>query len=165
MRYIAKYDCFIDTDCNIYVEPKSKDHIRCALRHIVPRLSGDRRYYKVTIRKKTYPLHEVIAYAYHGERPAGHVIDHYDRNTHNNNPDNLHYCTHSENIANRIQTIHSVERDGFRRCENIKEWARLWRQRNPEKVKRRNHEAYYAHIANGERFRLCADGKRHWVKV
>lgn len=165
MQYLAKYDCFVDDDCNIYVEPKPKDYIRCSLRHLQPRLTCDRKYYKVTIRGKTYPLHEIIAHAFIGERPAGLVIDHIDRNSHNNNPSNLRYCSVSENIANRIQTILSVERDGFRRCENIKEWSRLWRKRNPDKQHNTNHKAYYSHVSKGERYRLCADGKRRWIKV
>ena len=165
MRYLAKYDCYIDGDCNLYVLPKNKDYISCVLRHINPRLTADKRYYKVTIRGVTYQFHDIVSYAFHGEKPKGYVVDHRDRDTYNNNPDNLHYCKPSENIANRIQTIRNVERDGFRRCENIKEWSRLWRERNPDRVKATNHKSYYAHVANGERFRLCADGKRHWIKV
>lgn len=76
MRYLAKYDCYIDGDCNLYVLPKNKDCIRCVLRHIKPRLTADKRYYKVTIRGVTYQFHDVVSYAFYGEKPKGYVADH-----------------------------------------------------------------------------------------
>ena len=166
MRYLKKYDCYIDDDCEIYVEPKNKDRqVSCALRHLLPRKLASDKYWKITIRGKTYSYHSVITYAFHGPRPEGYVIDHIDRNKDNNNPNNLRYCSQSENIANRPQTDLCIQKFGMRRIDDIKEWARRWRKANPDKVKATNHKSYYKHRSNGEAFRLCPDGHRRWVKV
>lgn len=48
---------------------------------------------------KTCKVHTVVALAYLGPRPSGLVINHIDGDKRNNAPNNLEYCTYSENAA------------------------------------------------------------------
>lgn len=50
----------------------------------------------IPTRKKKY-VHELVAAAFIGPRPAGHQINHIDGNKQNNRVENLEYVTHAEN--------------------------------------------------------------------
>lgn len=54
---------------------------------------------KKTKRRATY-IHTLVCETFIGERPNGYVIDHIDRNKHNNRVDNLRYVTIKENREN-----------------------------------------------------------------
>jgi hypothetical protein len=56
-------------------------------------------YIRITIGGKLYYLHRLIMEAFEGE--SDQHVDHIDRNKTNNNYENLHYCTRSENQLNR----------------------------------------------------------------
>lgn len=58
-------------------------------------------YLRVSINNKRFFVHQLSAKAWLGECPEGLVVDHIDRNKMNNSPDNLRYCTYSENIENK----------------------------------------------------------------
>lgn len=45
-------------------------------------------------------FHHLVAKHFIGERPEGKVIDHIDRNSLNNNVENLRYCSQLENMRN-----------------------------------------------------------------
>ena len=49
-------------------------------------------------------VHELVAIAFIGPRPAGATINHKDGNKLNNTPENLEYCTYAENNAHARQT-------------------------------------------------------------
>jgi len=51
-------------------------------------------------RKKSKPVHCLVAYAFHGPRPSlRHEVAHGDGNNKNSRPDNLRWATHAENGA------------------------------------------------------------------
>jgi len=60
---------------------------------------------------KTRTVHSLVCMAFHGPRPAGLDIAHRDCNKHNNTPENLRYCTRSENLMDSV----SQPRFGFER--------------------------------------------------
>ena len=76
-------------------------------------------YYK----SKKHKIHQYVAYSFLGDRPAGLVIDHIDRNKLNNNLTNLRYCTCKENIINSnryridIETTDPEERKRIQKKE------------------------------------------------
>lgn len=57
--------------------------------------------------RKNIRVHRVIAQAFLGVCPNGHVVDHKDNDRLNNRLDNLHYVTYAENVqkASRIGTL------------------------------------------------------------
>lgn len=69
-------------------------------------------YLTVRVRHVRTTVHRLVALAFLGERPAGMVIDHIDRNKANNNISNLRYCTPSENSRN-------VSNDSLERVRNM----------------------------------------------
>lgn len=59
-------------------------------------------YLRTKLDSKGVSVHYVVCKAHYGERPEGLVINHKDGNKLNNHPDNLEYCTISENIKHAI---------------------------------------------------------------
>jgi hypothetical protein len=51
-------------------------------------------------KRTNYLVHHVVAKLFLCERPENMVIDHIDRNSLNNNVNNLRYCSQSENMRN-----------------------------------------------------------------
>lgn len=60
------------------------------------------KYIKITEggKPKNIKVHYMVAKCFHGERPPFMVIDHIDRNRHNNCKDNLRYLSYSDNAKN-----------------------------------------------------------------
>lgn len=55
------------------------------------------------------PVHQIIATAYHGEKPSPeYVVDHIDTNRLNNRPENLKWVTRDENIRCNPKTLRRV---------------------------------------------------------
>lgn len=54
-------------------------------------------------KKTKFGVHILIALAFHGLRPVGHVVNHIDTNKHNNRAGNLEWVTHLENVAHAIE--------------------------------------------------------------
>jgi DNA-binding CsgD family transcriptional regulator len=50
-------------------------------------------------------VHEVVATAWHGPRPTGHVVDHKDGNPANNHAENLEWVTRQENAARASEAL------------------------------------------------------------
>jgi hypothetical protein len=57
-------------------------------------------YLRVHINQKHIPIAHLVAKAFIGERPDKFVVDHIDRNRHNNRSDNLRYCSQEANSLN-----------------------------------------------------------------
>lgn len=61
-------------------------------------------------KKFTLLVHQLVALAFHGLRPAGYVIDHRDRCKINNAADNLEYVTRSMNARRFESTLGTTRR-------------------------------------------------------
>ena len=63
------------------------------------KVKPDKGYIRIYIGEKHYQAHRLIMEAFVGE--SEQEVDHIDRNKSNNNFQNLHYCTRSENNLNK----------------------------------------------------------------
>ena len=72
---------------------------------------GPYRYFQVLRNKKriNYLFHHLVARYFIGKRPEGLVIDHIDRNSLNNNVNNLRYVTHTDNMRNTANYLEDIE--------------------------------------------------------
>lgn len=84
-------------------------------------------YLRVAINKKNVYVAHLVAKEFIGNRPEKFVVDHIDRNRHNNKYDNLRYCSEELNILNRSRpgegwklTDKEIER---RRKQNARQFA------------------------------------------
>jgi hypothetical protein len=98
-------------------------------RVLTPQL-GDGGYWHLTLqcgpgRGKTVYVHQVVAWAFHGDCPDEHVVNHKDTIKVNNRADNLEYVTKGYNARHAILT-----RDPDRRLL----WAE-WAQGEPEPIR------------------------------
>jgi hypothetical protein len=64
------------------------------------RRNKNRKYLSVALDKKVYQAHRLICAAFHGNPPVGKPeVMHMDNNPCNNEPENLKWGTHAENMA------------------------------------------------------------------
>lgn len=96
MKYLEKYNRYIDNDCVIYKMTKEGKLVQ--VKPYTTKGGYDLTGYACY--KKVY-VHRMVYEAFKGEIPEGLEIDHIDRNKHNNNPDNLRVVTRAENQKNR----------------------------------------------------------------
>lgn len=101
MKYVEKYNCFIDDDCVIYAYGTGKKHPVGKLYQPKISLSASG-YLYVPLGKKMIGVHRVIAEAFIVNDDPLHktVIDHIDRNKRNNSLSNLRWVTPHENTVN-----------------------------------------------------------------
>jgi hypothetical protein len=59
-----------------------------------------RGYHHIQIKRKTYKLHRVVFYMFHGRDPGKQVIDHINGDKSDNRILNLRAVTHRQNISN-----------------------------------------------------------------
>tara|TARA_R110002012_G_C11295340_1_gene572553 strand:- start:80 stop:478 length:399 start_codon:yes stop_codon:yes gene_type:complete len=59
-----------------------------------------RGYHHIRIQKKTYKLHRIVFYMFHGYDPGKKVIDHINGDKSDNRILNLRAVTHRQNVAN-----------------------------------------------------------------
>jgi hypothetical protein len=81
-----------------------------------------------------YLFHHLVAKLFIGDRPNNLVIDHLDRNSLNNNVNNLRYITQRENMHNQHKYINDILEEGNERQKII---SKLWYKKqceNPEWV-------------------------------
>lgn len=134
MQYVKKFGLFIDNDCNIYSTTKS------GRIYALPFGKGgiNGKYYKVAYypvdenwnrlphdgrQKKAY-VHIVIATAFIANPDNKETVDHINRDTHDNRPENLRWATRSEQQQNRGCMDASKAKYGVSRSEDRKEYTR-----------------------------------------
>lgn len=73
-----------------------------------------KKYNQCDLNGKSYMVHRVVYYLYYKPDPKLMelmVIDHINRNTHDNRPENLRMVTHSDNSKNRVVSVSCGEID------------------------------------------------------
>lgn len=87
-----------------------------------------------------YPAHRLICEAFHGKCPEGRPeVDHIDRDPSNNKPENLRWCSQSENNRNR---------GVYAQCgiSSVDDPAAYWRARYANNSEYRERRKAYARI-------------------
>jgi hypothetical protein len=107
-------------------------------------------YKQIHIDKKMWYLHHLVAREFIGERPEGTVIDHIDRNKHNNAVTNLRYITQAENMRNssRYRSDVTIEDPLLRRRELNRQTSKRHYDDETKDIKAKK-KAYY--LANKEK--------------
>ena len=96
MKYIEKYNRYIDDDCVIYRFRKGNGKFV----QVKPSVNNCGYEFICYKDSKIVYVHRLVYEAFKGEVPEDLEIDHIDRNKHNNNPDNLRLVTRAENMNN-----------------------------------------------------------------
>ena len=128
MKYLEKYNRYIDNDCVIY-----RKNTKGKLVQVKPTINNCGYEFIGTPRGITL-VHRMVYEAFKGEIPEGLEIDHIDRNKRNNSPDNLRVVTRSENIGNRAAYSYSdfgkkyIDHYGYSKGENLIQYLRerMW---------------------------------------
>jgi hypothetical protein len=105
MKYLEKYNRYIDNDCVIYRKDKEGKLVQ-----VKPSINNCGYEFICYGARSIIYVHKLVYETFKGEIPEGMEIDHIDRNKRNNNPDNLRAVTHKENMGNRStkSTHHST---------------------------------------------------------
>lgn len=117
MKYVEKYNCFVDDDCVIYAYGTGKKHSSGKLYQ--PRISiSASGYLYVPLDKRMVSVHRVIAEALISNDDPLHktVVDHKDRNKQNNALSNLRWVTPRENSVNSVRSDDCEARYGVHCC-------------------------------------------------
>lgn len=136
MKYLEKYNRYIDNDCVIYRKNKKGKLVQ-----VKPSINNCGYEMICYAYKQTTYVHRLVYEAFKGEIPEGMQIDHIDRNKRNNNPDNLRVVTRSENCNNRNLFSDFGKKYfahfGYSRCENLKQYTfeHNWYQRHNKKCR------------------------------
>lgn len=138
MKYVKEFGVFIDNNCNIY-STKRNGKI-----YAIPWSQGGRNgaYYKIAYypvnenwerlphngnQRKAF-VHRIIATAFVPNPDNKQTVDHVNRNSHDNNPDNLRWATQSEQMRNRGVSEVCKEKFGIYRYENPKVYSMLYKR-------------------------------------
>ena len=127
MKYIEKYNRYIDNDCVIYRKDKEGKLVQ-----VKATVNGSGYEFITCKGQNKVSVHRLVYEAFKGEIPEGMEIDHIDRNKRNNNPDNLRVVTHEENMLNRTPCSEFGKkyfaRFGYSRSGNINQYERerMW---------------------------------------
>lgn len=95
MKYLEKYNRYIDDDCVIYRKDREGKLVQ-----VKPSVNNCGYEFICYKECRIVLVHRLVYEAFKGEIPEGLEIDHIDRNKRNNNPDNLRVVTRSENMRN-----------------------------------------------------------------
>ena len=101
-------------------------------------------YLRTKINSQSRTIHQIVAEAVLGPRPAGLQINHKDGNKLNNHPNNLEYVTQQENLRHSIELGMHVSNDPTRsgrykdgRCKNLSSYKLAWYHLNKQRLKER----------------------------
>ena len=139
MKYLEKYNRYIDNDCVIYRKDKEGKLVQ-----VKPWINNrGYEFIRTPHGHGTTLVHRMVYEAFKGEIPEGLEIDHIDRNKHNNSPDNLRVVTRAENIANRAKYSYSefgkkyIDHYGYTKSENLNQYIRerTWYHRHGKKCR------------------------------
>jgi hypothetical protein len=79
--------------------------------------------FTVKINQRAYPAHRVVYALSTGRDPFPLEVDHKDRNSQNNHPENLRVATRSENASNKgIQLNNTSGQRGVTWCKRTSKW-------------------------------------------
>ena len=106
MKYIEKYNRYIDDDCVIYRFRKGDGKFV----QVKPSLNNYGYEFICYNSSKIVYVHRLVYEAFKGEIPDGMEIDHIDRNRRNNNPENLRLATRVENMHNSSRISDFVDK-------------------------------------------------------
>lgn len=88
-------------------EASSLGRIRSPRGHVLKPADHPLGYHIVTVhyegRLICKTVHSLVALAFHGPRPEGLDIAHFDHDKHNNRPENLRYATRRENMQDSVR--------------------------------------------------------------
>lgn len=105
-EFISNY--FITKDGRIYSKLKGKE-----LRELRPHINN-RGYMIITIRKKCYRIHRLVAENFLPRVDGKPIVNHIDGNKLNNDVENLEWCTQSENVQHAWNSgLNSRTREGL----------------------------------------------------
>lgn len=90
-------------------------------------------------KRKNILFHHLVAKCFIGERPDKYDIDHIDRNSLNNNVNNLRYVTHKENCRNTNRYREDIEEPNDKK-ERTKLLHKDYNEKNRDKVLLKNIE-------------------------
>lgn len=185
MRYVKKYDLFIDDDLVVYrfARRTNKNHIVGHLYQV--KFSIDKYGYLKTSygmdgKTKNVTLHKVIAEAFIPNPEHKPTVDHINRNKLDNRIENLRWATNSEQEGNKEKTIASrTLHEGFNsKGENKNEWRRIQYRLTIERKRELEHLRYLRdkekRLASSKLFykkkslthvrKKTPDGKTAWIK-
>ncbi|WP_419744185.1 HNH endonuclease (plasmid) [Macrococcoides bohemicum] len=98
IRENDKYTYYVTTKGEVYSYTKSTKHIKKLKKFI------DGKYYKVHINKKNERVHRLVKQAFDPDYHKYEQVNHIDKNSLNNNIDNLEMCTLLENVAHQYMS-------------------------------------------------------------
>lgn len=121
MKYLEKYDCFIDDDCVVYrMAPVRGNHGNAPGKLYKVKTHVDKcGYIRLSLWKVPNPyLHRVVAEAFVPNPMGLPTVDHIDRNKFNCNPENLRWATRKEQADNTAHVARGLKKYGVRQCED-----------------------------------------------
>ncbi len=91
-------------------------------------------------KRTNYLFHHLVAQQFIGDRPENFVVDHIDRNSLNNNADNLRYVTQADNMKNMDKYLNHIVEDDPKKRAIIR--AKEYVNENREYVLQKKREYY-----------------------
>ncbi len=185
MRYVEKYDLYIDDDLVVYRFAKrtNKNNVAghlCQVKFFLDKYGYLKTSYGMDGKTKNVTLHKVIAEAFIPNPENKPTVDHINRNKLDNRIKNLRWATLSEQEGNKKRTIESRElHEGLNsKGENKNEWRRIQYRLTIERKRELEHLRYLRdkkkRLASSKLFykkkslthvrKKTQDGKMIWVK-
>lgn len=121
MKYLEKYDCFIDDDCVVYrMAPVRGNHGNTPGKLYKVKTHVDKcGYIRLRLWKVPNPyLHRVVAEAFVPNPMGLPTVDHIDRNKFNCNPANLRWASRKEQADNTANVTRGLTKYGVRQCDD-----------------------------------------------